>query len=180
MSSQAKGRLILVAIILMFAFPAVIAKTVLSNHWYQSGVTNKGILVEPRVTLDSLGLEVSERDKLWRVGYVVPAKCGTLCQQHIHMLVQSHTALGKEQGRVTPVLLIDDNSEVPNVEQLAVEIMAINQAFISTIQGSEIVILDPLGQLVMHYPRSDSSQLVAQSKSVLADLRKLLKLSRVG
>jgi len=180
MSSQTKGRLILVAIILMFAVPALIAKTVLTHHWYQSGVTNKGILVEPRVTLSSLGLDTSDQSKRWRVGYVVPDKCEKLCQQHIHLLVQSHTALGKEQERVMPVLLVGDTSDIPSLEQLAVELMPINQAFISVIESSEIVILDPLGQLVMHYPKSDSSQLVVQSKSVLADLRKLLKLSRVG
>ncbi len=180
MSSQTKGRVILVAIVLMFAFPAVIAKTVLSNHWYQSGVTNKGILVEPRVTLNSLGIDTSAQSKLWRVGYVVPDKCDQLCQQHIHMLMQSHTALGKEQGRVAPVLLVNDTSDITTLAQQDVEIMPINQAFISVIESSEIVILDPLGQLVMHYPKSDASQLVVQSKSVLADLRKLLKLSRVG
>ncbi len=180
MSQQTKGRVILVAIILMFAFPAVIAKTVLTNHWYQSGVTNKGILVDPRITLSELGLNVSGQEKLWRVGYIVPEKCAELCQQHIHMLFQSHTALGKEQGRVLPVLLIDDRSDVGSVEDLDIELMPINQAFITAIESSEIVILDPLGQLVMHYPKSDSSQLVVQSKSVLGDLRKLLKLSRVG
>ncbi len=185
MSQQMKGRLVLLVIMAVFALPALVAKTVLSNHWYQSGVTNKGVLIEPRITLSSLGLELPEQKKRWRVGYVVPSQCEELCQQHIHMLMQSHTALGKEQARVEPVLIVDSNSDIQSIEQLAdnsknVEIMTVNQAFLTAIENSEIVIVDPLGQLVMRYPKSDSSELVVQSKSVLADLRKLLKLSRVG
>ena len=56
MNSKTKGRLMLLAIVLFFALPAVVAKTVLTNHWYQSGVTNKGVLIEPRITRNSLGL----------------------------------------------------------------------------------------------------------------------------
>ncbi|MEI8658070.1 hypothetical protein [Vibrio sp. Hal054] len=180
MNSKTKGRLMLLAIVFFFALPAVVAKTVLTNHWYQSGVTNKGVLIEPRITLSSLGLGTSAQDKLWRVGYVVPKQCDEQCQQHIYMLMQSHTALGKEQGRVEPVLLIEPESDIQSVEHISVEKLAVNQAFIAAIENSEIVIVDPLGQLVMHYPKTDPSQLVMQSKSVLADLRKLLKLSRVG
>ncbi len=180
MNATTKGRVILVAIIAFFALPALLAKTVLTNHWYQSGVTNKGVLIEPRITLSSLGLESITQQKLWRVGYVVPEQCDQQCQQHIYMLMQSHTALGKEQGRVEPILLLEPQSDIQSVEHLTVEKLTVNQAFMSAIESSEIVIVDPLGQLVMHYPKAEPSQLVVQSKSVLADLRKLLKLSRVG
>ncbi len=180
MNSKTKGRLILVAIVAFFALPTLMAKTVLTQRWYQPGVTNKGVLLEPRITMSSLGLDTSTQKRLWRVGYVVPPRCDVQCQQHIYMLMQSHTALGKEQGRVVPVLLIDSNSDISSVEQWAVEVLTVNHAFITAIESSEIVIVDPLGQLVMHYPKIEPSQLIIQSKSVLADLRKLLKLSRVG
>lgn len=180
MNSKTKGRLILLAIVLFFALPALIAKTVLTNHWYQSGVTNKGVLVEPRITLSSLGIAQQADDKLWKIGYLIPEQCDALCQRHVHMLMQSHIALGKEQGRVAPVLLIAEHSDIGAVQSVELEKVSVNSAFIDAIDHSEVVILDPLGQLVMYYPKADESQLVVQSKSMLADLRKLLKLSRVG
>jgi hypothetical protein len=59
--------------------------------------------------------------------------------------------------------------------------MSVNDGFSQLVGQFEFVIVDPLGQLVMRYPKVKSeTELVSQSKGLLADLRKLLKLSRVG
>ncbi len=39
---RSRGRLVLIGLILIFALPAIIAKTVLEHNWYTSGVTNTG------------------------------------------------------------------------------------------------------------------------------------------
>ena len=47
--------------------------------------------------------------------------------------------------------------------------------------GQDFVLIDPLGQWVMRYPTVTSQdELSDELKGLLADLRKLLKLSRVG
>lgn len=56
---RSRGRLVLVGLILIFALPAIIAKTVLEQNWYTSGVTNTGELVEPRVTLQDFWIDDS-------------------------------------------------------------------------------------------------------------------------
>lgn len=175
-----RGRIIFVALVTTFALPAIIAKTLLVNDWYQSGVTNRGVLIEPTVTFESLGLNNPLQGERWQLAYVVPQKCDAFCQQQIYLLGQSHLALGKYQNRVSPVLITtSENATV--AEQIGFAVINVDQHFMSVVHDFEYVIVDPLGQLVMRYPKVASvEQLVGQSKDVLADLRKLLKLSRVG
>ncbi|NOH78298.1 hypothetical protein F0231_00925 [Vibrio sp. RE86] len=176
-----RGRIIFVSLVVMFALPAIIAKTVLSQHWYQSGVTNKGMLIEPTTHLASLGVENPYQNQQWQLGYVVPTHCDEFCEQQLFLLGQSHVALGKYQQRVQPVLIVTPNSDaLPEVNS---EYTLINtgENFEGVVAQAEFVIVDPLGQLVMRYPKvGTQEELVPQSKGLLADLRKLLKLSRVG
>lgn len=176
-----RSRLKLLALILVFALPALLAKLVLSKHWYNSGVTNKGELIEPARNLQSLGLINPHQGTKWQLGYVLPKHCDSFCQQQIHYLQQSHIALGKYQQRVAPVVLVDKNSDPAMIAMLPIEMIKVNDSFTNVVSGFEYVIVDPLGQLVMRYPQVGSEkELVSQSKDLLADLRKLLKLSRVG
>ncbi|WP_038173551.1 MULTISPECIES: hypothetical protein [Vibrio] len=176
-----RGRVIFLALVLLFALPAVIAKTILSQHWYQSGVTNKGVLIEPAASFSSLALSNPYQHKQWQLGYVIPNQCDDFCQQQIFLLGQSHIALGKYQQRVQPVLLKSPHSAALNIELDDYPVVEIDDGFTQLVGQFEYVIVDPLGQLVMRYPKVDSSsELVSQSKGLLADLRKLLKLSRVG
>lgn len=177
--SPTKGRMMLIGLVVVFALPAIIAKVVLSQNWYESGVTNYGELVEGQVNMSSLGIEVENQG--WLLGYVVPETCSDLCQKQLHILSQSHIALGKYKERVSPTLLVtnqSDQSWLLEQKDSSVQLMAEE---IAPLQEATIVIVDPLGQLVMQYPSvKDESELVAQSKGMLSDLRKLLKLSRVG
>ncbi|HAS62218.1 MAG TPA: hypothetical protein DCS35_06360 [Vibrio sp.] len=180
-NSLTRSRLKLLALILVFALPAILAQLVLSQHWYNSGVTNKGRLIEPNKTLQSLGLVNPYQGSKWQLGYVLPAHCDAFCKQQIHYLQQSHIALGKYQQRVVPVILVGNKSDPIVAAQLPLDVIQVNDSFTSVVSGFEYVIVDPLGQLVMRYPQVDSEQnLISQSKDLLADLRKLLKLSRVG
>lgn len=176
-----RGRVILIALVLMFALPVVVAKTVLVNHWYHSGVTNKGVLIEPQASFQSLGMHNPYAGNRWQLAYVVPKACDEFCQQQIYLLGQSHIALGKYQQRVAPVFLISESSDVSVLTTEGFGVIKTSDALPNVLADFEYVIVDPLGQLVMRYPKASSSeQLVSQSKDVLADLRKLLKLSRVG
>ena len=60
------------------------------------------------------------------------------------------------------------------------EKMAINASVAEKVAQGQVVIVDPLGLLVMSYTPKPTEDLVKLSKDMLADLRKLLKLSRVG
>ncbi|MFN1650121.1 hypothetical protein [Vibrio rotiferianus] len=172
-----KGRIVLVSLICLFALPAIIAKVVLSQGWYETGVTNRGELVEPYITLEQLGQPSPLDEKGWQLAYVLPPDCQKKCQQQIHLMQQSHIALGKYQERVVPVIWTSE--EANDVDQ-SIVVMQMNDALSSRVKAGQMLIVDPLGQLVMSYTPEANEDLVRLSKDVLADLRKLLKLSRVG
>ncbi|MEZ9159735.1 hypothetical protein BCU90_02590 [Vibrio lentus] len=179
---RSKGRLMLIGLILIFALPAIIAKTVLEQHWYTAGVTNSGELVEPRVTLEDVGITLPVAEEGWLVGYIAPTECESLCEQQLHYLNQSYLALGKNKERVTAVVFVAEGVSLKGtINKPDLEFLAGGDQLRAEFAPASIVIIDPLGQLVMEYKSvSEPSQLVSQSKGMIHDLRKLLKLSRVG
>ncbi|PMH23628.1 hypothetical protein BCU71_10635 [Vibrio lentus] len=179
---RSKGRLMLIGLILIFALPAIIAKTVLEQHWYTAGVTNSGELVEPRVTLEDVGITLPVAEEGWLVGYIAPTECESLCEQQLHYLNQSYLALGKNKERVTAVVFVAEGVSLKGtINKPDLEFLAGGDQLKGVFAPASIVIIDPLGQLVMEYKSvSEPSQLVSQSKGMIHDLRKLLKLSRVG
>ncbi|MCC4783561.1 hypothetical protein CSB62_16280 [Vibrio splendidus] len=179
---RSKGRLMLIGLILIFALPAIIAKTVLDQHWYTAGVTNSGELVEPRVTLEDVGITLPVAEEGWLVGYIAPTECESLCEQQLHYLNQSYLALGKNKERVTAVVFVAEGVSLKGtINKPDLEFLAGGDQLRAEFAPASIVIIDPLGQLVMEYKSvSEPSQLVSQSKGMIHDLRKLLKLSRVG
>ncbi|MDK9737290.1 hypothetical protein KI655_08255 [Vibrio sp. D404a] len=176
-----KGRLLLIGLVIIFALPAIIAKTVLDQHWYNEGATNSGQLVEPRLMLSDLNIGFEDPNQGWLIGYIAPSDCDQLCEQQLHYIKQSHLALGKNRERVTPVVFSLSSQEsrlleLPNFTQVDG-----NPALSARLGEASIVVIDPLGQLVMVYESvAQPEQLVSQSKGLIHDLRKLLKLSRVG
>lgn len=176
-SNVTRGRLVLISLVCLFALPAIVAKLILSQGWYHSGVTNRGKLIEPYTTLEQLGQTSPQALHGWQLAYVVPSQCEAQCQQQLYLLKQSHIALGKYQDRVVPVLWTSESSD--SVEA-PMETIIINASVADIVQQGQVVIVDPLGQLVMSYTPKPNEDLVKLSKDMLADLRKLLKLSRVG
>ncbi|MGY0615479.1 cytochrome oxidase biogenesis cluster protein [Vibrio sp. FJH11] len=176
-SNVTRGRLVLISLVCLFALPAIAAKLILSQGWYHSGVTNRGKLIDPYTTLEQLGQASPQALHGWQLAYVVPNQCEEQCLQQLFLLKQSHIALGKYQDRVVPVLWTSESSDSVEVPM---ETMAMNASVAEIVEQGQVVIVDPLGQLVMSYTPKPNEDLVKLSKDMLADLRKLLKLSRVG
>ncbi|WP_353498921.1 hypothetical protein [Vibrio sp. CB1-14] len=178
-SSVRRGRLTLLALIVFFALPFIIAKAILSNHWYQSGVTNHGALVEPRVTFESLDLVNPLQTKSWQLGFMLPADCNDACINRLYIMGQTYLALGKYKERVTPVVYVLPDQVLPALPE-SLSVVTVNAAFVDVVPEQGYLITDTLGQLVMYFSPTSEDKQVAHSKGLLSDLRKLLKLSRVG
>lgn len=178
-SSVRRGRLTLLALIVFFALPFIIAKAILSNHWYESGVTNHGALVEPRVTFESLDLVNPLQAKSWQLGFMLPADCNDACINRLYIMGQTYLALGKYKERVTPVVYVLPDQVLPELPE-SLSVVTVNAAFVDVVPEQGYLIADTLGQLVMYFSPTSEDKQVAHSKGLLSDLRKLLKLSRVG
>jgi hypothetical protein len=178
--NKLKGRMLLIGLVLVFALPAILAKTILSNNWYQSGVTNFGNLVEPIVTFESLDIDNPLFQKSWQMGLVMPKECLSRCVEKLHLLRQTRIALGKNKERILPVVYVTaELSVIPTIMEEFI-VVPVSEEFLSHVSEGDYLVVDPLGQLVMSYPNEQEITLAAQSKGLLSDLRKLLKLSRVG
>ncbi|MGI2258475.1 hypothetical protein [Shewanella sp. GXUN23E] len=178
MNSLFKNRMSLLMVLVAFGLPVLLAKLVLDNHWYHGGVTNKGGLLEQGISYTSLGMSNPHPGR-WQLIYMPPTSCTEACQDRLYILRQSHTALGKEQDRVTPVVMQAESAAAPLGHELPSAIPS--AAMQSLLLSGDIIIVDPLGNLVMRYVMVTGMEAqLTQGKDLLADLRKMLKLSRIG
>lgn len=118
------------------------------------GVPDKGInqgeLVQPVRTLEQWGGDPDQHTGHWSLLLVHESNCSGECEQQLESLKRVHDALGREADRVR----VD-----------------------STLPGQltpGIWVVDPLGNLVLRHPLS------YEGKALLADMRRLLKASRLG
>ncbi|WP_206482978.1 hypothetical protein [Thalassotalea sp. G2M2-11] len=185
MSSQlTKSRRNLLLVLGVFILPVILAKLALEQHWFKYGVTNHGTLVEQEITLDKLGLVNEKFNGQWLMLYRVPDNCQQFCQQLTLTINNTYTLLGKELPRVSPVALngADNQSLVQDSfrhhKWLFNKLPDTAKSFIN---NGQLLIVDPLGNVVMSYKEPTSeNDLNSYSKAIIADMKKLLKYSRIG
>lgn len=180
MTNVKKSRATLVGVVLAFLIPVIGAKLVLDQHWYQGAATNKGTMLVPPIELQSLAESLPEG---WRIALLDDGQCGDACMQALYAINQLDIALGKETDRVYPVLIsaTDTNLDLERVPLVRhVRDVALTQA-VMDIPAQHLFIIDPLGNVVLYYPTfADEEAMRAEAKNILADLRTLLKLSKIG
>ncbi len=175
-----KSKKALWALLAVFVLPVIAAKIVLSLDLYNGASTNKGELLPNELAYDSLNME-NPMPKKWQLIFLLPQQCDKPCQQQLYLLHQSHTALGREQDRVEPVVLLTSNSDQAALSSYQFTTATANNQLEQQLQAQQIIIVDPLGKLVTRYKlKDDEKQRLLQGKAMMNDLRKMLKLSRVG
>lgn len=176
----------LLLVFLAFVIPVVLAKFALEQDWFNRGATNKGELLDPALDF-SAALE--ELPPKWRLVYVMPAQCDAACENAIYSIQQVWQALGRETDRTQALILLTANSDptvidkVQAEEKLSVHRISensVNKLFKGT-QGNGIFVVDTLNNAMLRYPvRADKQAAVMDSRDMLSDVKKLLKLSRIG
>jgi len=180
MTSVKKSRATLIAVVLAFLIPVIGAKLVLDQSWYQGAATNRGTMLAPPYELGDFANLLPAG---WRVVLVDQGDCSDACMQGLYAMNQLDVALGKETQRVSPVYISASSTQltltqVPLVTPIESPELAHHLA---TLPPQRIMIIDPWGNVVLHYPiYSDEEQMRAEAKNLLSDLRNLLKLSRIG
>ncbi|NCP65110.1 MAG: hypothetical protein GW763_17290 [Paraglaciecola sp.] len=171
----------------IFVLPVVLAKLALEQHWFTEAVTNKGELLQP--VLDMSGISQGETQTKWKLLYVLPEKCDVACKNALYSLNQIWLALGKESDRVAAVVVsvaesdavaLEELKNSPTLQLLATDKQSVNQVF-KDVATNGIFIADTLNNVILRYPtQNDSEQAVLHSRDILSDMRKVLKLSRIG
>lgn len=178
-----KAMLILAAV---FILPVVLAKIALEADWFNKAATNRGELLDPVLDFRELYLE---REPKWYILHVSDNECGETCKLALYSINQVWFALGKHQDRVIPLALFEESVEQPDLTELTDQIFLqygkaeqqqIDKVFKD--QSTDgIFIVDALGNIILRYQRHEQQQqAVLSSRDILADMKKLLKLSRIG
>ena len=96
--------------------------------------------------------------------------CEETCRSALHQLRQLHVLLNRDAARVRRALVTAPGS-APTAD-LAAD-LALLRANVAPLERG-IYVVDPIGNLVFHYPLSDAGE------PVLDDLKRLLKVSQIG
>lgn len=196
-----RPRVILFLFFLILMGPVILAYLLVQKGGaHQFRLTNHGDLITPPVSINATKIldlatkapltETSLQGKWWLV-YVGPSKCQQSCHDIIYNLRQIRTALGKDASRVERLFIAHPACEksvcetylresYPDMLRTSLEsndfahlFDPISHAATREIVG-EIFILDPRGNIMMHYAAD------ALPKDILSDVKRLLKVSKIG
>ncbi len=195
-----RGRRQLLALAALFFVPLAVAFWLYygPTDWRPVGGSNKGDLLDPARPLRSMQLPTPDgsttdpsllRGK-WTWLYVGDGLCDERCRKALYLTRQSRFALNKDMDRVQRVFLVTGRccdrgflaAEHPDLLVALVETAgsaALLEPFpvydgVAVAAAGRVYLVDPLGNLVMSYSAT------APDKALLADLKKLLRLSHIG
>lgn len=185
---QKSKKFTVVALILVFTLPVILAKLALDNEWFSKGSTNRGQLLNPIIEAGEL-FTVEGEEPHWRLAYTIPENCEVACENAIFSISQVRLAVGRAMDRVDAVFIVTENSDLNAVENLeknnfgkvlSSDSKNVNHLF-KEVGNNGIFIVDTLGNVVLKYESTlEREQAIMDSRDILADLRKLLKLSKIG
>jgi len=186
-ATRKNNRTMMLLLAAVFILPVILAKLALDNGWFNQAATNKGMLLTPPV--DMSVLQTSEQQPKWKLLYVLPDICALECENALYSIAQVRSALGKESDRAEVVVVIHEKSnfvqlgllqEKPNIRLLNTNLKSLQQVFKD--QSTDgIFIADTLDNVILRYPlHIDKEQAILHSRDILSDMRKVLKLSRIG
>ena len=170
--------------IVVFVLPVILAKLALDGEWLAKSVTNKGTLLTDELTLEKLGIDNSTFEHQWLILYNLPSSCEENCQHTLESVHNTYVALGKYMPRVTPVALYQtvlSNDQLQHLSQSQWKLIAAPSKAQGLITESKVWLVDPLGNVFMsHEIPNKTEQLPHFGKQILADMKKILKYSKVG
>lgn len=179
-----KSRRSLFLVLAAFALPIILAKFALEQQWLDMGVTNKGTLLTNELTLEQLGLKIADFEQHWLIMYSLPEQCASNCQKTFEAVHNTYVALGKEMPRVFPVALYQSelsSEQRQKISKSKWQLFAMPEQAKQYIAKPQIFIVDPLGNVFLsHQLPKNTEQLPQLGKQILADMKKLLKYSKVG
>lgn len=184
-----KGLLSLWLLIALCAAP-VVASYVAYYFLKPSGHVNYGELLEPRplpdaklALADGTPFAWHQLKGKWVLAIIDSGNCDAECQRKLLFLRQVRLTQGKDMDRIERVWLISDG-----VNPAAAIIAEYRGTWLVRAAGSDflrvfpapaapadhIYVIDPLGNLMMRYPRN------ADPRRIIKDVTRLLKVSRIG
>jgi hypothetical protein len=192
---RARNLRTLAALAGLFLLPLALAFfTYYGSGWRPAHRVNHGELISPPRALPPLALApllpesaaaaAPFRDR-WSLVYIGAGSCDASCRRALAVMRDARLALNSDMTRVAQVFLVTGeccarellSRQYPGLEVLDARGAAaapLLEVFASAPRADALFVVDPLGNLIMSY---DARQ---NSRGLLEDLQKLLRLSHIG
>ncbi|WP_445229457.1 SCO family protein [Duganella rhizosphaerae] len=201
-SNQSRGRWKLLLVLAVCAAPLVGSYLTYYVIKPKGGVTNFGALIDPRqhpipamasTTLDGKPATLENYKGKWIMLKVGPSDCKQDCQDQLFAMRQLRTMQGKEMERIERVWMITDDQPLDTLlmrvndgTRMLRAPAAVIDKWLPLEQGAgdrvsdHVYLIDPLGNLMMRFPKGAVSSDTEKVKKVHKDISKLLKASAIG
>ena len=192
--SNLKGKIKFLLIVMIFVLPFVV-----SNHLYKKhlsgeklNTTNYGSFINPIVSLQDTSFfdittnsrKYNSLDRKWYLIYITNPNCSDSCQNDIYLLRQINIALGKDMERVKRIVLLNDDTKTnlgkelqikyPNLIVVSNQSSSFTKVLNKVKRNLNLFLVDPNGNVILGYNEN------FEGKKLLKDIKKLLKLSKIG
>ncbi len=194
-------KLILLLFFLVIAGPFLFAWSMVQKaEKHEFRMSNHGDLITPPVNIAKTPLyNIGEKKTFlgeslngkWVLVYASPAKCQQTCHDILYNMRQIRTALGKDANRLERLYLAHPKCDVsvcetylgenyPDMPRANIALkdydILFNQISNSDARETvgEVYIIDPKGNIMMHYDAD------IEAKAILSDLKRLLRVSKIG
>lgn len=180
---KARGRLQLIVILLVAIGPMILATAMYQwRFWVPDSRNYHGVLIGDGQSLADLGVSGADQER-WQLLVTAPGACAEDCQQLVYTARQIQVGLNRDATRASHGLAVSTplpadydaqlKREYPQLGRYRLDPQTYEKAA-SQATGAQLWIVDPHGNLVLRYDAT------SKGKSILDDLRLLLKLSQIG
>ena len=190
----------IILLVVAFLLPVISAYIVYKNMDHGIQTKNNGVLVVPARPLDRIKLTTADHSAFtieqlkgkWNLIYIGQGPCKQSCLDSLSKMHQTRLAQGSDMSRVR-LLYIAADMPPPTVQEklgrdyARLSVVSGDKAAIdaavklfqtadapAVMEGHRIYMVDPLGNLMMQYPRD------VRLIGVIKDLEHLLKISHIG
>ena len=197
MNNRQLSRLKLIGIFFAFVGPLLIASVLyFGQNWFEFDATARGYLLPAGQILNSADVRLIKTDGTrehsnsplldgrWLLLFNGTADCDLYCQANLFKMRQAKQVIGRDSARVRTVYLLSDASlgaelrdllvQYPTFSVYEVADFAQRGTQIPELKQNHVYIVDPMGNLVLRYPPH------ADSRDIISDIKRLLKVSKIG
>jgi hypothetical protein len=158
----------------------VVASYLMFYVWPPEDTVNYGELIGPRTLPDAPPF--SGLKGKWVLVSVDGGRCDAACEKKLLYMRQLRLTQGKNMDRIERLWLVSDDAPPRGAPELAAEGTRLARADAELLRAfpapgsaaDHIYLVDPLGNLMMRFPRDPEPRLM------IKDLARLLKASQVG
>lgn len=198
--TRRRSRIKLVAIFAIFAVPLILASVYLQMVRSSGGTlgdTSRGQLIRPAVPLTDFALQQQDGSFTldtvrgsWTLLYMPQGECLDTCEQNLYHMRQVRLALNHRMDRVQRAVLLESAGQLDDTlrdehpglmiatgsasEQSMLRDQIVTAQSAMEPLADAIYLIDPMGNVMLRFAPD------LPPKSMLKDLKHLLKVSRIG